>query len=104
MTEPIATGTAASLREHTASGRTTTAATVDSALVRAREVDGGKDGLNIFVSLDESYLRRACDGVLYAAHRHRPGSARSAFRWRSRTTSPRLHIRRRADRASSPAT
>jgi len=56
MTEPIATGTAASLREHTASGRTTTAATVDSALVRAREVDGGKEGLNIFVSLDDRYL------------------------------------------------
>ncbi|HET7189032.1 MAG TPA: Asp-tRNA(Asn)/Glu-tRNA(Gln) amidotransferase subunit GatA [Gemmatimonadaceae bacterium] len=56
MTEPIATGTAASLREHTASGRTTTAATVDSALVRARDVDAGKDGLNIFVSLDDSYL------------------------------------------------
>ncbi len=56
MTEPIATGTAASLREHTASGRTTTAATVDSALARAREVDAGKDGLNIFVSLDDSYL------------------------------------------------
>jgi aspartyl-tRNA(Asn)/glutamyl-tRNA(Gln) amidotransferase subunit A len=56
VTEPIATGTAASLREHTASGRTTTAATVDSALVRARDVRARGDGLNIFVALDDSYL------------------------------------------------
>jgi aspartyl-tRNA(Asn)/glutamyl-tRNA(Gln) amidotransferase subunit A len=57
MTEPLPTGTAASLREHTASGRTTTAATVDSALARAREVNAGRDGLNIFVSLDDRYLQ-----------------------------------------------
>jgi aspartyl-tRNA(Asn)/glutamyl-tRNA(Gln) amidotransferase subunit A len=57
MTEPIPTGTAASLREHTASGRTTTAATVDSALSRARDVNAGRDGLNIFVALDDSYLQ-----------------------------------------------
>ncbi|HUQ45801.1 MAG TPA: Asp-tRNA(Asn)/Glu-tRNA(Gln) amidotransferase subunit GatA [Gemmatimonadaceae bacterium] len=57
MIDPIATGTAASLREHTASGRTTTAATVDSALARARDVKAGRDGLNIFVTLDESSLQ-----------------------------------------------
>ena len=57
MTDSIATGTAASLREHTASGRTTTAATVNSALARARAVKAGRDGLNIFVSLDERYLQ-----------------------------------------------
>jgi aspartyl-tRNA(Asn)/glutamyl-tRNA(Gln) amidotransferase subunit A len=57
VTEQLPTGTAASLREHTASGRTTTAATVDSALARAREVNAGRDGLNIFVSLDDSYLQ-----------------------------------------------
>jgi aspartyl-tRNA(Asn)/glutamyl-tRNA(Gln) amidotransferase subunit A len=57
MTEQLPTGTAASLREHTASGRTTTVATVDSALARAREVNAGRDGLNIFVSLDDSYLQ-----------------------------------------------
>jgi aspartyl-tRNA(Asn)/glutamyl-tRNA(Gln) amidotransferase subunit A len=57
MTEPIPTGTAATLREHTMSGRTTTAATVDSALARARDVGAGRDGLNIFVALDDSYLQ-----------------------------------------------
>jgi aspartyl-tRNA(Asn)/glutamyl-tRNA(Gln) amidotransferase subunit A len=57
MSEQIATGTAASLREHTASGRTTTVATVDSALARATEVNAGRDGLNIFVSLDAKYLQ-----------------------------------------------
>jgi aspartyl-tRNA(Asn)/glutamyl-tRNA(Gln) amidotransferase subunit A len=57
MTEPIATGTAAALREHTITGRTTTAATVDSALARAREVDGGSDRLNVFVALDARYVQ-----------------------------------------------
>jgi aspartyl-tRNA(Asn)/glutamyl-tRNA(Gln) amidotransferase subunit A len=57
MTEQLPTGTAASLREHTASGRTTTAATIDSALARAAEVGAGRDGLNIFVSLDDRYLQ-----------------------------------------------
>jgi aspartyl-tRNA(Asn)/glutamyl-tRNA(Gln) amidotransferase subunit A len=57
MSEPLPTGTAAALREHTASGRTTTAATVDSALARTREVNGGRDGLNVFVSLDERYIQ-----------------------------------------------
>jgi aspartyl-tRNA(Asn)/glutamyl-tRNA(Gln) amidotransferase subunit A len=57
MTDPIATGTAATLREHTGSGRTTTIATVDSALTRARDVNAGREGLNIFVALDDGYLR-----------------------------------------------
>ena len=57
MNEPMTTGTAASLRERTASGRTTTIATVDSALARAAEVNAGRDGLNVFVSLDDRYLR-----------------------------------------------
>jgi aspartyl-tRNA(Asn)/glutamyl-tRNA(Gln) amidotransferase subunit A len=57
MSEQITTGTAASLREHTASGRTTTMATVDSALARAADVGAGRDGLNIFVSLDAGYLQ-----------------------------------------------
>jgi aspartyl-tRNA(Asn)/glutamyl-tRNA(Gln) amidotransferase subunit A len=57
MTKPLFTGTAAALRERTASGRTTTATTVGGALTRAREVNAGRDGLNVFVSLDERYLR-----------------------------------------------
>jgi aspartyl-tRNA(Asn)/glutamyl-tRNA(Gln) amidotransferase subunit A len=57
MSEQTTTGTAASLREHTASGRTTTVATVDSALARAADVNAGRDGLNIFVSLDAAYLQ-----------------------------------------------
>jgi aspartyl-tRNA(Asn)/glutamyl-tRNA(Gln) amidotransferase subunit A len=57
VSEQITTGSAATLREHTASGRTTTAATVDSALTRAADVNAGRDGLNVFVSLDAAYLQ-----------------------------------------------
>ncbi len=57
MTDAITRGRSAALRAHTADGHTTVAATVDSALARAHSVRAGRDGLNIFVSLDERYLR-----------------------------------------------
>ncbi len=50
-------GAAATLRDQTAAGRTTTAATVNAALARAKTVNAGRHGLNIFVTLDERYLR-----------------------------------------------
>ncbi|MEO7711938.1 MAG: amidase family protein, partial [Gemmatimonadaceae bacterium] len=53
---PLHTGAAAALRAATASGSTSTADTVTRALARAREVKAGRDGLNIFVSLDGKYL------------------------------------------------
>ncbi|MCY7379593.1 MAG: Asp-tRNA(Asn)/Glu-tRNA(Gln) amidotransferase subunit GatA [Gemmatimonadaceae bacterium] len=53
---PLHTGAAAALRAATASGSTSTADTVTRALARAREVKAGRDGLNIFVSLDGEYL------------------------------------------------
>ncbi|NUP56962.1 MAG: Asp-tRNA(Asn)/Glu-tRNA(Gln) amidotransferase subunit GatA [Gemmatimonadaceae bacterium] len=58
MTEPLPTASAAVLREQTASGHTTSAATVDRALARARQVNAGRDGLNVFVALDERFLRK----------------------------------------------
>jgi len=57
VTDRMPTGASATLREKTASGHTSPVATVESALARAREVDRGADRLNIFVSLDERYLR-----------------------------------------------
>jgi aspartyl-tRNA(Asn)/glutamyl-tRNA(Gln) amidotransferase subunit A len=55
--------TAAALRDHTAAGRTTATGNVIGALARAREVHAGRDGLNIFVSLDEKYLREHAVGA-----------------------------------------
>ena len=54
---PLDTGAAAALRAATASGTTSAAATVKRALARAREVKAGREGLNIFVSLDGEYLQ-----------------------------------------------
>jgi aspartyl-tRNA(Asn)/glutamyl-tRNA(Gln) amidotransferase subunit A len=64
MTAP-ARRSAAVVRDHTAAGRVTAAENVTSALERAREVKAGRDGLNIFVSLDEKFL-----------HEHAVGAAR----------------------------
>src|SRR6476661_2489287 len=50
----------AELRTRTHSGALA-ADTVDAALDRAREVKAGRDGLNIFVSLDEKHLRMHAD-------------------------------------------
>jgi aspartyl-tRNA(Asn)/glutamyl-tRNA(Gln) amidotransferase subunit A len=56
----------AELRQRTHKG-TAARDTVTSALARAKEVNAGRDGLNIFVSLDEKYIRQhaeACSGFL----------------------------------------
>jgi aspartyl-tRNA(Asn)/glutamyl-tRNA(Gln) amidotransferase subunit A len=50
--------TASALRERTAAGQVSPAATVDAALTRARDVNAGRDGLNIFVSLDERFVKQ----------------------------------------------
>jgi aspartyl-tRNA(Asn)/glutamyl-tRNA(Gln) amidotransferase subunit A len=47
---------AAVLRDGIRGGSVTTAATVEAALQRAHDVKAGRDGLNIFVSLDEKFL------------------------------------------------
>ena len=52
--------TVADLRQRTHTG-TNAADTVARALERADEVKAGRDGLNIFVSLDEKYLRSHAD-------------------------------------------
>jgi aspartyl-tRNA(Asn)/glutamyl-tRNA(Gln) amidotransferase subunit A len=57
MTPPLEGRIASSLRERTASGDTSAVATVDAALERAHEVKAGRDGLNIFVALDETFIR-----------------------------------------------
>jgi aspartyl-tRNA(Asn)/glutamyl-tRNA(Gln) amidotransferase subunit A len=56
VTAPREDRSAAALRDAAAAGRTTAAATVRSAIARAREVKSGPEGLNIFVSLDETFL------------------------------------------------
>jgi aspartyl-tRNA(Asn)/glutamyl-tRNA(Gln) amidotransferase subunit A len=56
VTPPLEGRLASRLREQTVAGHTTTAATVQSALARARAVSSGPNGLNIFVSLDEKFL------------------------------------------------
>ena len=73
MTAGPGTGAAASLREHTAAGRTTTLATVDGALARARAVHAGRDGLNVFVSLDAGYLREHAAGAATQVADTKPG-------------------------------
>ncbi len=58
---------AGALREHTHRGILAAKDTVSSALARAHEVKAGREGLNIFVSLDEEYLRQhaeACSGFM----------------------------------------
>lgn len=58
---------AGTLREHTHRGLVAAGATVSSALARANAVKAGREGLNIFVSLDEKYLRdhaEACSGFM----------------------------------------
>jgi aspartyl-tRNA(Asn)/glutamyl-tRNA(Gln) amidotransferase subunit A len=56
MTPPIEGRIASHLRDQTAAGHTTTAATVQSAVARAHAVKAGREGLNIFVALDEKFL------------------------------------------------
>jgi aspartyl-tRNA(Asn)/glutamyl-tRNA(Gln) amidotransferase subunit A len=56
VTAPPEGRSAAALRDASATGRTTAAATVQSAFARARAVKSGPEGLNIFVSLDEKFL------------------------------------------------
>ncbi|HEY2067232.1 MAG TPA: Asp-tRNA(Asn)/Glu-tRNA(Gln) amidotransferase subunit GatA [Gemmatimonadaceae bacterium] len=57
MTAPARSASASELRERTRAGETSPAATVDAAVDRARAVNAGREGLNIFVSLDERALR-----------------------------------------------
>jgi aspartyl-tRNA(Asn)/glutamyl-tRNA(Gln) amidotransferase subunit A len=57
----------AHLRVHTHKGAAAAPDTVATALARATEVKAGRDGLNIFVSLDENHLRQhaeACAGLM----------------------------------------
>ncbi|MFL5605735.1 MAG: Asp-tRNA(Asn)/Glu-tRNA(Gln) amidotransferase subunit GatA [Gemmatimonadaceae bacterium] len=56
MTAPTERRSASQLHDDTSAGHTTAAATVRSAIARAREVKSGPEGLNIFVSLDEKFL------------------------------------------------
>jgi aspartyl-tRNA(Asn)/glutamyl-tRNA(Gln) amidotransferase subunit A len=53
---PAKLPSAAALRDATAAGKVTTAQNVERAIQRAAEVKAGKDGLNIFVSLEPTYL------------------------------------------------
>jgi aspartyl-tRNA(Asn)/glutamyl-tRNA(Gln) amidotransferase subunit A len=62
MTAPLEGRLASDLRERTRTGAVTPAATVAHAVARAREARADRDGLNIFVSLDEKHL------VQHAAH------------------------------------
>ena len=57
MTAPHPARSAAALRDGACAGHTSVAATVEQALQRAHDVHAGRDGLNIFVSLDERHLR-----------------------------------------------
>ena len=62
-----ATHSAGALREHTHRGALAASETVASALQRAHDVKAGRDGLNIFVTLDEKHLRQhaeACSGFM----------------------------------------
>jgi aspartyl-tRNA(Asn)/glutamyl-tRNA(Gln) amidotransferase subunit A len=63
MTPPLEGRVASRLREQTAAGHTTAAATVQSAIARAHAVKSGRDGLNIFVSLDEKFLKEHAAGA-----------------------------------------
>ncbi len=56
MTSPAEGRGAARLRDETAAGHITPRHTVERAIARAREVRAGREGLNIFVSLDEAFL------------------------------------------------
>jgi aspartyl-tRNA(Asn)/glutamyl-tRNA(Gln) amidotransferase subunit A len=53
---PLEGRTASTLRDETAGGRTTAASTVRSAIARADAVNAGRDGLNVFASLDERFV------------------------------------------------
>ena len=71
----------AELRQRTHQG-TAARDTVTSALARAKEVNAGRDGLNIFVSLDEKYIRQhaeACSGFL--AHAEPAPASEVAWEW-----------------------
>jgi aspartyl-tRNA(Asn)/glutamyl-tRNA(Gln) amidotransferase subunit A len=57
MTPPVAGRSALALRERTAAGHISPADTVKSAIARAKEVKAGREGLNIFVALDEKFVK-----------------------------------------------
>ena len=59
MTSP--TPGAAGLRERTRVGAVATRATVAGAIARAHQVRAGRDGLNIFVALDEQFVQQHAD-------------------------------------------
>jgi aspartyl-tRNA(Asn)/glutamyl-tRNA(Gln) amidotransferase subunit A len=61
VSAPTRRGLAAALRERTSAGAITPAATAREALARAKAVGAGRDGLNIFVSLDEKFVSRHAD-------------------------------------------
>ena len=58
MSAPAGCLTAAAMRDGTAKGDITAAQTVNGALARAHDVNAGPEDLNIFVSLDERYLKQ----------------------------------------------
>jgi aspartyl-tRNA(Asn)/glutamyl-tRNA(Gln) amidotransferase subunit A len=56
MTTPRTTPSAADLRDATAKGETSTAQNVERAMQRAFDVKAGRDGLNVFVSLEPTVI------------------------------------------------
>jgi aspartyl-tRNA(Asn)/glutamyl-tRNA(Gln) amidotransferase subunit A len=56
MTAPRTTPSAAALRDATAKGETSTAQNVERAMQRAFDVKAGRDGLNVFVSLEPTVI------------------------------------------------
>jgi aspartyl-tRNA(Asn)/glutamyl-tRNA(Gln) amidotransferase subunit A len=73
MTHAAGTDSAAALRERTAAGAVAPRATVAAAIARAAEVRAGRDGLNIFVSLDEKFVRKHADGAATQQEDTEPG-------------------------------
>jgi len=65
---------AAALRATVRDGSVTTGATVEEALQRAHDVKAGMDGLNIFVSLDESFLMDHARGAATQLADTEPGA------------------------------
>jgi aspartyl-tRNA(Asn)/glutamyl-tRNA(Gln) amidotransferase subunit A len=63
MTPPLEGRTASVLREATAAGKVSPADTVKSAIARAHQVKAGRDGLNIFVALDEQFVKEHADNA-----------------------------------------
>jgi len=74
MTDAPRRPSAAALRQRIRDGALLPDATVEDALQRAYDVKAGTDGLNIFVSLDEQYLREHARGAAAQRSDTEPGA------------------------------